>query len=438
MEANGSSVNINKHHDLVKQVREILEQVELPENSIVHEQCVYRVPHKIRQPNHQAYTPRVVSIGPIHTPFRPGGDIRLEPMENLKLQYLKSFITRSRLSVEECVSKLKDWERIIRCCYAEPVQHSSDDFLRMVLIDSYFIIELFLRYYYYDRWVEIDPLLLQPWLANDVALDLILLENQLPFFVLEGLYKLAVPHHEIPNLPSFVNVTFNYFKPHNQQNIRPEKVLGVVHFTDLLRTFMLPSSFDRRIRERRVDIVDHLYSATRLREAGLVLEVSPSACLLDLKFHKGVLTMPCIKVHSSTEIFIRNIIAFEQCHLLCSPYITEYIMILDFLINTGKDVNILVEKKIIVNLLGDDDAVATMVNNLCCNVTLPYIKSDYRCLCDQLNSFYENPRNKYKAIFMHDYFNTPWKIASTIAAIVLLLLTFIQTVCSIVALFKRG
>jgi len=37
-------------------------------------------------------------------------------------------------------------------------------------------------------------------------------------------------------------------------------------------------------------------------------------------------------------------------------------MILDFLINTGKDVNILVQKKILVNLLGDDVVVATMVN----------------------------------------------------------------------------
>ncbi|XP_068503877.1 uncharacterized protein [Phaseolus vulgaris] len=184
---------------------------------------------------------------------------------------------------------------------------------------------------YYKTWVEIDPLLLQPWLTNDVALDMILLENQFPFFVLEGLYNLAIPHHETLDLPSFLNVAFNYFKPHNQQNIRPEKV------------------------------------------------------------------------HSSTKIFIRNIIAFEQCHHLCSPnYITEYIMILDFLINTGKDVNILVEKKILVNLL-DDDAVATMVNNLCCNVTLPYIKSGYRSLCDELNGFYENPRNKYKAIFIHDY-----------------------------------
>ncbi|RDX78456.1 UPF0481 protein, partial [Mucuna pruriens] len=426
MVTNGSFENINEHNDLVRYVTVMVEGVELPEQSIVHEQSIYKIPHKIRQPNEQAYAPRVVSIGPIHTLFRPGGDHRLKPMEDLKLQYLKSFLNGTQLSVGECVSKLKEWETSIRRCYAKPIQHNSDDFLRMVLIDACFIIEHFLRYYSFQDWIKRDPLFLKPWLANDVALDLTLLENQLPFFVLKGLYNLAIAPHVSADLPSFVDVAFNYFKPHNQQNIRPENVL-VQHFTDLLRTFMLPSSFDLGLPERRVDIVEHLYSASQLLDAGLVFKVSPSKCLLDLKFHKGVLTMPCFKVHSSTEIFIRNIVAFEQCHHPSSPYITEYIKILDFLINIGKDVSILVHKKIIVNLLGDDDKVATMVNNLCSNVTLPHINSEYRFLCDQLNGFYENPRNKYKAIFIHEYFNTPWKIASTIAAIVLLLLTLIQT-----------
>ena len=253
---NSSFENKNEHQDLVRYLTMLLERVELPEESIVHEQCIYRVPHKIRQPNQEAYTPRVVSIGPIHNPFRPGGDIRLKPMEDLKLQYLKSFLNGSQLSVGECVSKLKEWETSIRRCYAEPIQHNSDDFLRMVMVDACFIIEHFLRYYSFEDWIKRDPLFLKPWLANDVALDLILLENQLPFFVLTGLYNLAIAPHVTAghDLPSFVDVAFNYFRTHNQQNIRPENV-SVQHFTDLLRTFMLPSSVDLELPQRRVDIV---------------------------------------------------------------------------------------------------------------------------------------------------------------------------------------
>ncbi|BAU01811.1 hypothetical protein VIGAN_11113000 [Vigna angularis var. angularis] len=76
-----------------------------------------------------------------------------------------------------------------------------------------------------------------------------------------------------------------------------------------------------------------------------------------------------------------------------------------------------------------------MINDLSSQLSMPFFNSHYFSLCNSLNDFYENPCNKYKAIFIHDYFNTPWKIASTTAAIMLLFLTFIQTVCSINSLF---
>jgi len=95
-----------------------------------------------------------------------------------------------------------------------------------------------------------------------------------------------------------------------------------------------------------------------------------------------------------SDMKLMNIVVYEQCDCPSSPYITEYIKIIDFLINTGKDVNILVEKKIIVNLLGDDDALATMVNNLCSNITMIHINSEYRSLCYQLNGFFGNPLDK--------------------------------------------
>ena len=115
--------------------------------------------------------------------------------------------------MEECVSKPKESGPTIRGCYAEPIQHTSYDFLRMVLIDVCFIVEHFLRYFSLEDWIGRDPLLLNPWLAEDVALDLILLEDQLPFFVLASLFDLAIAPHVTAGhaLPYFVDVTFKYF-----------------------------------------------------------------------------------------------------------------------------------------------------------------------------------------------------------------------------------
>jgi hypothetical protein len=99
-------------------------------------------------------------------------------------------------------------------------------------------------------------------------------------------------------------------------------------------------------------------------------------------------------------------------------------------------VSILVDKKIIANWMGDANEAATMINNLRKNVETPRLNSEYLSLCHGLNGFYENPRNKYKAIFIHEYFNTPWKIASTITAVLIVLFTLIQAVCSIWSLVK--
>ncbi len=210
------------------------------------------------------------------------------------------------------------------------------------------------------------------------------------------------------------------------------------HFIGLLRTFLLPSSFAFvQEMENANYAIEHVYNVSQLSKAGLEFEVSESKCLLDLEFDKGVLKMPCFHVYDSTEIYMRNILAFEECRISGPNYISQYLIILDFLINTEKDVSILVEKGIIVNWMGDANALATMVNNLCKNVSMYRFNSKYRSLCKELNGFYENPRNKYKAIFVCEYFNTPWKIASTITAVLLLLFTFIQAVCSIWSLFKN-
>ncbi|CAK8531777.1 unnamed protein product [Lathyrus sativus] len=148
-------------------------------------------------------------------------------------------------------------------------------------------------------------------------------------------------------------------------------------------------------------------------------------------------------VNRTTELYLRNIIAFEDRHIPDQDphfrdqdphFVSHYLTMLDFLINTEKDVSILVDKGIIMNKMGDANAVVKMVKDLCKNLVAPGQNPKYVYVRKMLNGFYENPMNKYKAIFVHEYFNTPWKIASTVAAVLLLLLTLIQTVCSIVSL----
>ncbi|XP_052197387.1 UPF0481 protein At3g47200-like [Diospyros lotus] len=360
-------------------------------------------------------------------------------MEPFKLGYLKSFLKGSGLTPEHCISNLKEWEPRIRNCYAESISLESDAFLKMILIDAGFIIELFLRYYDVGNWVERDPSILKPSLADDVAHDLILLENQLPFFVLKGLFNLAIADFMTTDMPSFLELTFNYFVDLNSQKLQPDGV-SLRHFTDLLRVFYLPPSERLPERSEIGNILDHLYTAGELVEAGLRFKVDKTKkCLLELQYDKGVLTMPCLNVSDRTEFHLRNIIAFEQDHYPFKAYITDYLKVLDFLIHTDKDVDLLVQKGIIITLLDDKREVATMINCLGSNLIQANMNSEYLSICKVLNDFYNKPINKWKAGFIHDYFNndyfnTPVKKVTSVAAIILLILTLVQTICSVLSL----
>jgi len=75
----------------------------------------------------------------------------------------------------------------------------------------------------------------------------------------------------------------------------------------------------------------------------------------------------------------------------------------NFIIHTKQDMKILVDSKIIVNWIGD----ATMINSVgLANLPIPDFNSHYFSICNNLNNLYKNLYNKYKVIFLHEYFNT--------------------------------
>ncbi|KAG4941542.1 UPF0481 protein At3g47200-like [Glycine soja] len=212
---------------------------------------IYRVPPDIRETNLKAYTPRIVSIGPIHKARYAGNeDSIFESMEELKVNYLKAFLYRTQIPMGTFVVTLHALEDKIRSC----IKYNSDDFLKMILIVACFIIELFFRLYRYNYWQGKDLVLLNPWMQMQIWRDLI--ENQLPFF------------------------RFLKFKVSPNEN----------------------------------------------------------ECLLDLTYSsEGVLTMPILNVADDSEMLFRNILAFEHCHLSDdTDIITQYLKILDFLINTER------------------------------------------------------------------------------------------------------
>jgi hypothetical protein len=94
-----------------------------------------------------------------------------------------------------------------------------------------------------------------------------------------------------------------------------------------------------------------------------------------LKFFKSKLEIPQFKVDQTTECVLRNLIALERCHYSEQPVICNYVFLIDSLINTKEDVEILVDKEIIVHELGSNVELAGnydkwFVQECCGNIQL--------------------------------------------------------------------
>ncbi|XP_059439909.1 UPF0481 protein At3g47200-like [Corylus avellana] len=416
--------------------------------------CIYRVPKKLRMVNEEAYTPKLVSIGPFHHHINGSTD-----MEMHKMRYLKDFFDQTERSQEGFLKIIKDNEVKIRHCYSETIEHNSNDFVKMILLDAIFIIELFSRN---DRNDGSDYILSKPWLRLGITHDLMLLENQLPFFILEKLYMLAFDlndsssfnHHEEDKQieehkkdPFFVKLCRNYFKDYDHQ---PDSIIGkeIKHFTDLVR-FLLCSVPNLHPKEH----FHTRYCATKLDDAGLkfkavnkrLLDITFAgnkclghfpccnmswllACLPCLKGVKclermqSILEVPIVVIDDSTEAVFRNLIALEQCHYPSETYICNYAVLLDYLIDNEKDVELLVDKNVIVNNIGSNAAVAALINGLCLQIVED--NSCYSDLGKQINEYSDNHLNRIMATMKSEFFRDFWRGTATTVALVVLLYQF--------------
>ncbi|KAM7493139.1 hypothetical protein LguiB_027748 [Lonicera macranthoides] len=395
--------------------------------------CIYRVPLKHMVSNKEVYTPHVVSIGPFYCNKK-----ELQGMEEHKLRYMKVLLTRTNRSLDDFISVMMGMEKRARNSYSEKIDLSVDEFVKILIIDSFFILEAMIGE------LAIDPLDQAFYLPNQVShfkTDLVLLENQIPFFVLNNLFQSSFPRRP-PTL--FLDICVNYMA----SNIIPIKDSGkllrkvreylnsgheIKHSVDLLRIFHLPSTL-RTASTIVVELIS-IPNAVHLQEAGVqLLKVSSSDSLLDIKFAKGVLEIPVLIVQEYFELVISNILVLESCHYTYQSYIGDYVFFMQMLVDTDKDADLLRQNGIIEDWLGKNSTVVDLFNKVRREAWI-YIPSYYLYdISKNLNAYCNVTRHKWKATFKLDYCSTPWMIASTTAAVILLTLTFLSIVATFLAL----
>ncbi|KAL3506272.1 hypothetical protein ACH5RR_031654 [Cinchona calisaya] len=337
--------------------------------SIDPAQCIFKVHDRLRIHNREAYEPQVLSIGPYHY-----GKPNLKKMKMHKRRYLDELLLeREETNRDRCISALTELEDRARRCYAEDISEiKKDDFVEMMLLDGCFIIQFLRKLYHSELRNGDDPIFKMGWLHNRIKMDLIVFENQAPFFILEKLFDMTTLSGK-EHLTVLVYNFCAYLVDPTGSDYFPKDVV-IIHLLDLMHKSVC-SSFAETFSITNDHPLDHasvagkrlLRPTSELKLSGIEFEAdrwNPS--LLDITFDSGKLIIPCLTVEDHTESVFRNLIAYEEYVLNSQSrrLVSEYTKLLDLLIASPRDVEILSDRQIIRNLLGDDEAVCTMFNKL--------------------------------------------------------------------------
>ncbi|XP_008798881.3 UPF0481 protein At3g47200-like [Phoenix dactylifera] len=329
-----------------------------------------------------------------------------------------------------------------RSYYSEDVSMDSHSFLEMLLLDSCFIFHAF-------RLI-ICPLLYSGWPSDQIMLDLLMLENQIPFFVLVQLYCGLGGEQEFRKFAgayagTIIHYAVNSFTRCNMgstwdDSILPEQVLQLLH---LFRLSLGPCGIKSTLPPQRMnDFMGpsprYVPSVTELQDRSAIeFHTRYSHSILDIRFHSGVMKIPFLELNDGNITILRNLIAFEQCCPQVEPGVTSYAAFIDCLIKTEDDANLLERSGILLNSLPTSSDAAFFFSKLSPRAEVR--KSTYldHILVD-VNRYHNSKWNRWirwYADLKLNYFSSPWLSLLMVAAAVLLILSFTQICYSVISYY---
>ncbi|KAJ3709177.1 hypothetical protein LUZ61_012882 [Rhynchospora tenuis] len=405
---------------------------------------IYRVPASFREKRKTLYEPRMVSIGPYYR-----GREELRAMEEHKWWCLRDFMSRKpEIGLDIYLQEIRKLESQARQCYSESVNLGTDEFVLMLLLDGCFILEYFLKHE--DK--ETDVLCDVGWGGPTIISDLFLLENQIPFFIIHKLASFLSDLKDCNSCEDGCDMVHNLsaLLPYQEMLMPPEVSCdNIHHLLHLYYICLIPKPHTehshhpamkrslswlwmRVPQQSRQGKVSQSSSviipcAAELHDSGVKFKRNSSPHLFDITFNKGVMEMPLLVVDNTIRAIFTNIVAFEQSQISKSRIFTSYVVLWNMLVDTARDVSLLEHCGILELVQHNEEQAADFFNELADCWTMDYDDHYYANLFLHLQKYCSSTWNRSRARLMQDYFNNPWSSISVVAAVILLILTVIQT-----------
>nr|XP_043612765.1 UPF0481 protein At3g47200-like [Erigeron canadensis] len=395
--------------------------------------CIFRVPQSLVEFNQEAYRPRIVSIGPYHY-----GNKDLEMIQEHKWRFLNDLITRTSKPLKFFMDIIVSMDVQIRESYSESIDcFSKNELAKMMVLDGVFLIELFRKVGKLAPVHQDDPIFRMVWVSPFLMRDLLKIENQIPFFVLQKLFDESKTDER--TLPSLILEFFNYLVDRQPKVLQEYENLEGKHLLDLFRKSFINTNNGDSIRRCENVPLKLIQPATKLVLKGVKFRANHQAeSFLDIEFKNGVLYIPQINMDDFYSSFFLNCVAFEQCYFHCSKDITTYVVFMGCLVNTSTDASVLSGSKIIENYFGTDKEIAKFFNQIGKDVAFD-IKNNYlQGLFKEVNDYCKNGWHVGWAGFRHTYFESPWAFISALAAFMLLSLAALQTFYTVFPYYHKS
>lgn len=308
--------------------------------------------------------------------------------------------------------------------------------------------------------------------------DLFLLENQIPFFVVRKIHDILVgsamdntvtekiynfieerlhyltgacgPYEKTNDICHLLHLCHMQFNPRMIQGERNDErssqynkyfvnnIFNLFNIGYRHRKHQWNSSHDQQF-NLQAGRMTHWRRATQYHEAGIVLKRKEfkgqnAHSLLDVTFQGGILEIPFLFVDDRVGSLFRNMIAFEQTSPQFGNCVTTYVMFMAQLISRPDDVTLLSRRGIIVHVLHNDKVVSALFTRLTKGVVFDFMGNFYlRSICSEMEMLYQSRVNRWIALLRHNHLSNPWLGLALLAGLLVLFCTIGQTVLTVLA-----
>uniref|UniRef100_A0A803P083 Uncharacterized protein n=1 Tax=Cannabis sativa TaxID=3483 RepID=A0A803P083_CANSA len=325
--SNSSSSKFDEQRWVTQISRTLQEELEDDADIAV---SVFNVPKILMASDPESYTPQEVAIGPYHY-WRT----ELYEMERYKLSSAKRAQKNLQCGrkFQDLVQHLINQEHKIRACYHKYLDFSGETLAWMMAIDASFLLE-FLQVYAIkegfnkgfsssSRMSHLVDFTGRKSAHNAILRDIIMLENQIPLFLLRKILEFQFESCDEMLLAMLVGFSkeVSPFKMMEQEAII--KVSECAHLLDFLYDIITPQQIENQ--DEVIEISDHDDENQDQQKQSFFV----------------TLYLPAVSLDVNAETIMRNLVAYEASNASGPLIFTRYTELMNGIIDTEEDVKFL-------------------------------------------------------------------------------------------------